>query len=100
MKTAVFWSVDLDFAKAEKIIEKLAKPRGAQVGLNGAGVFFLIPGDIDDPNLFGRRPKRKVSGIVLDEDPHKALEATENCTVNHDGCVSTIIGAHVLEAKP
>ena len=56
-------------------------------------------GDGDDADLLGGDPEREITGEVLDEQAHEALDGAEDGAVNHDGAVGAIVGADVFQLE-
>jgi hypothetical protein len=81
-------------------VELYAQADGLETLLDGLGVGeMLLVGDGDEAYLYGREPKGKGAGVVLDEDAEKAFDAAEERAVNHDGLVGHAVFANIFELE-
>src|SRR6266478_7660638 len=81
-------------------INEDAQPGGAQFAGDLVGISRRLVGDRGDDRLYRGEPEREMAGVMLDQDPDKALHRAEDRAVQHDRGVSAAILADIDRAKP
>src|SRR5258705_243077 len=73
---------------------------GGQSVLHLARVIELTVGDGHHNGLHRCQPHRESAGIVLDQDPEKALDGAVECAMHHQRLVRLAVLGDVFQAEP
>src|SRR6185369_13279618 len=81
------------------VVELHAKPGGGKFVVNRRRIRLMAVGNRQHDGLNRRQPEWERAGVVLDQNGDEALEAAEDCTMNHDRPVLGVVGADVFQVE-